>query len=174
MPTRDSESFPIPITLLSLVSLATSVPAQPLAAGQVAGRQRIEHAQGEGETGRWAADRARIDGDVVRQVVRIDAGDGDQANTNLRRPPVRRGMRPHAHRKHPRLALRHALDYQRHGRAGTHGTAVPLVVQRVTQGKTRIETKCGKCGAPNRVTAAPGETRVAYTCKECGDKQKTL
>ena len=44
----------------------------------------------------------------------------------------------------------------------------------VTQGDTRIETKCGKCGAPNRVSAAPGQTRVAYTCKECGDKQRTL
>jgi hypothetical protein len=44
----------------------------------------------------------------------------------------------------------------------------------VKQGKTRIETKCGKCGAPNRVSASPGETRVAYTCKECGEKQKTL
>jgi ribosomal protein L40E len=36
----------------------------------------------------------------------------------------------------------------------------------VKQGNTRIEAICGKCGAPNRVTA--------YTCKECGDKQKTL
>jgi phage FluMu protein Com len=44
----------------------------------------------------------------------------------------------------------------------------------IKQGQTRIETKCGKCGAPNRVTAAPGETRVTYTCKECGDKQRTL
>ena len=44
----------------------------------------------------------------------------------------------------------------------------------VKQGDTRIETKCGKCGAPNRVTAAQGETRVAFTCKECGHKQKTL
>jgi hypothetical protein len=44
----------------------------------------------------------------------------------------------------------------------------------VKQGKTRIEAICGKCGAPNRVLAAPGELRVAYTCKECGDKQKTL
>lgn len=44
----------------------------------------------------------------------------------------------------------------------------------VKQGNTRIEAICGKCGAPNRVTAAPGETRVAYTCKECGDKQRTL
>jgi len=44
----------------------------------------------------------------------------------------------------------------------------------IKQGNTRIETRCGKCGAPNRVTAAPGETRVAYTCKECGDKQRTL
>ena len=44
----------------------------------------------------------------------------------------------------------------------------------IKQGNTRIETKCGKCGAPNRVTAAPGQTRVAYTCKECGDQQRTL
>jgi transposase-like protein len=44
----------------------------------------------------------------------------------------------------------------------------------VKQGNTRIETKCGKCGAPNRVSASPGETRVPYTCKECGAKQVTL
>jgi peptide subunit release factor 1 (eRF1) len=44
----------------------------------------------------------------------------------------------------------------------------------VTKGQTRIETKCGKCGAPNRVSAAPGETRVEFNCKECGQKQKTL
>ena len=44
----------------------------------------------------------------------------------------------------------------------------------VTQGKTRIEVKCGKCGAPNRVSADQGEVRVEYTCKECGHKQKTL
>ena len=44
----------------------------------------------------------------------------------------------------------------------------------IKQGQTRIETKCGRCGAPNRVSAAPGETRVAYTCKECGEKQRTL
>jgi transposase-like protein len=44
----------------------------------------------------------------------------------------------------------------------------------VKQGWTRIETKCGKCGAPNRVSAAPGQARVQYTCKECGEKQKTL
>ena len=40
----------------------------------------------------------------------------------------------------------------------------------VKQGKTRIDAICGKCGAPNRVR----QIRVAYTCKECGDKQKTL
>ena len=28
----------------------------------------------------------------------------------------------------------------------------------IKQGKTRIEAKCGKCGAPNRVSAAQGET----------------
>jgi transposase-like protein len=44
----------------------------------------------------------------------------------------------------------------------------------VKQGNTRIETKCGKCGAPNRVSATPGQTRVPYTCKECGAKQVTL
>jgi phage FluMu protein Com len=44
----------------------------------------------------------------------------------------------------------------------------------VKQGQTRIETKCGKCGAPNRVSAAPGQTRVEFSCKECGQKQKTL
>jgi peptide subunit release factor 1 (eRF1) len=44
----------------------------------------------------------------------------------------------------------------------------------VKQGQTRIETKCWKCGAPNRVSAAPGQTRVEFHCKECGQKQKTL
>ena len=44
----------------------------------------------------------------------------------------------------------------------------------VTQGKTRIESKCGKCGAPNRVSADPGQVRVPYKCKECGTEQKTF
>jgi hypothetical protein len=44
----------------------------------------------------------------------------------------------------------------------------------VKQGNTRIEEKCGKCGAPNRISAAPGQSRVAYTCKECGAEQRTL
>jgi transposase-like protein len=44
----------------------------------------------------------------------------------------------------------------------------------VKQGNTRVETKCGKCGAPNRVSAAPGQMRVEYICKECGEKQRTL
>jgi transcription elongation factor Elf1 len=44
----------------------------------------------------------------------------------------------------------------------------------VKQGQTRIEAVCGKCGAPNRVSAAPGQTRVEFKCKECGQKQKTL
>jgi RNase P subunit RPR2 len=44
----------------------------------------------------------------------------------------------------------------------------------IKQGNTRIEAKCRKCGAPNRVSAAPGELRVAFTCKECGEKQRTL
>jgi hypothetical protein len=44
----------------------------------------------------------------------------------------------------------------------------------VKQGDTRIEAKCGKCGAPNRVKAAVGQTRVPFTCKECGHKQRSL
>jgi phage FluMu protein Com len=44
----------------------------------------------------------------------------------------------------------------------------------IKRGQTRIEAKCGKCGAPNRVLAAPGETRASYTCKECGAEQRTL
>ncbi len=44
----------------------------------------------------------------------------------------------------------------------------------IKQGDTRIETKCGKCGAVNRVKAAPGQTRVEFACKDCGHKQKTL
>jgi phage FluMu protein Com len=44
----------------------------------------------------------------------------------------------------------------------------------IKRGQTRIEAKCGKCGAPNRVSAAPGETRTSYTCKECGAEQRTL
>lgn len=44
----------------------------------------------------------------------------------------------------------------------------------VKQGKTRIEAVCGKCGAPNRLSADHGQTRVAYTCKECGHKQRSL
>ncbi len=44
----------------------------------------------------------------------------------------------------------------------------------IKQGKTRIESKCGKCGAVNRVSAAQGQVRVPYTCKECGEKQRTF
>jgi RNase P subunit RPR2 len=44
----------------------------------------------------------------------------------------------------------------------------------IKQGDTRIDAICGKCGAPNRVKAEKGATRVAFACKECGHKQKTL
>jgi hypothetical protein len=44
----------------------------------------------------------------------------------------------------------------------------------IKQGQTRIETKCGKCGAPNRVSVDQGQVRVPYTCKECGEKQLTF
>ena len=44
----------------------------------------------------------------------------------------------------------------------------------VKQGNTRIEAVCGKCGAPNRVQAAKGQTHVKFACKNCGHKQETL
>jgi predicted RNA-binding Zn-ribbon protein involved in translation (DUF1610 family) len=44
----------------------------------------------------------------------------------------------------------------------------------VTQGKTRIEAKCGKCGAPNRLSQEAGQARVEYKCKECGFEQKAF
>ena len=44
----------------------------------------------------------------------------------------------------------------------------------VKQGDTRIETNCGKCGAPNRIKAPKGQSRVEYSCKECGHKQRAL
>jgi transposase-like protein len=44
----------------------------------------------------------------------------------------------------------------------------------ITQGETRIEAKCGKCGAPNRVKLPFGEKRAQFTCKECGHKQRSL
>lgn len=44
----------------------------------------------------------------------------------------------------------------------------------VKQGQTRIEAVCGKCGAPNRLSAERGESRVKFACKECGHKQETL
>ena len=44
----------------------------------------------------------------------------------------------------------------------------------VTRGKTRLDVKCGKCGAPNRVSAEAGQSRVEFTCKECGHTQLTL
>jgi DNA-directed RNA polymerase subunit RPC12/RpoP len=44
----------------------------------------------------------------------------------------------------------------------------------ITRGKTRLDVKCSKCGAPNRITAEMGQGRVEYACNECGHKQKTL
>jgi len=44
----------------------------------------------------------------------------------------------------------------------------------IKQGNTRIEAVCGKCGAPNRLSAEKGATRVKYACKECGHKQVAL
>jgi DNA-directed RNA polymerase subunit RPC12/RpoP len=44
----------------------------------------------------------------------------------------------------------------------------------IKQGNTRIETICGKCGAPNRLQAEKGATRVKFACKQCGHKQETL
>lgn len=44
----------------------------------------------------------------------------------------------------------------------------------IKQGKTRIEAKCGKCGAPNRLAADRNAARVKFTCKECGHVQQSL
>ena len=44
----------------------------------------------------------------------------------------------------------------------------------VKRGETRIDATCGKCGAKNKVSAAPGQVRVPFTCKDCGYKQVTL
>jgi hypothetical protein len=44
----------------------------------------------------------------------------------------------------------------------------------IKQGKTRIEAKCGKCGAPNRLSADKDTPRVKFTCKECGQVQQSL
>ncbi|MGE3150762.1 MAG: hypothetical protein AB7K04_17060 [Pseudorhodoplanes sp.] len=44
----------------------------------------------------------------------------------------------------------------------------------IKQGKTRIDAVCGKCGSANRLSAARGERRVAFTCKQCGAKQESL
>jgi transcription elongation factor Elf1 len=44
----------------------------------------------------------------------------------------------------------------------------------VKTGSTRIEAKCGKCGALNKVSAPKGATRVKFDCKECGQSQTTL
>jgi predicted RNA-binding Zn-ribbon protein involved in translation (DUF1610 family) len=44
----------------------------------------------------------------------------------------------------------------------------------VKQGKTRIDSKCRKCGTLNRISAAQGQVRVPYMCKECGEKQSTF
>jgi hypothetical protein len=44
----------------------------------------------------------------------------------------------------------------------------------IKQGNTRIDATCGKCGAPNRLSAERGAGRVKFTCKECGHRQETL
>ena len=44
----------------------------------------------------------------------------------------------------------------------------------VKQGNPRIETVCGKCGTPNRISAEKGATRVKFACKQCGHKQEAL
>ena len=44
----------------------------------------------------------------------------------------------------------------------------------VTKVDGRRDEKCGKCGASNRVKVPTGQTRVTYTCKECGQEQRTM
>jgi DNA-directed RNA polymerase subunit RPC12/RpoP len=44
----------------------------------------------------------------------------------------------------------------------------------IKEGNTRIEAVCGKCGAPNRLSAERGAASVKFACKNCGQKQETL
>jgi predicted RNA-binding Zn-ribbon protein involved in translation (DUF1610 family) len=44
----------------------------------------------------------------------------------------------------------------------------------VTQGGTRIDARCGKCGSINRLSASPRQLRVPFTCKDCGQEQKSF
>jgi transposase-like protein len=44
----------------------------------------------------------------------------------------------------------------------------------IKQADSRIDVKCGKCGAPNRVKVPKAQARVEFTCKECGYKQRAL
>ena len=44
----------------------------------------------------------------------------------------------------------------------------------ITRGKTQLDVKCSKCGAPNRLSAEVSRGRVEFACKECGHKQRTL
>jgi tRNA(Ile2) C34 agmatinyltransferase TiaS len=45
---------------------------------------------------------------------------------------------------------------------------------KITQVDTRIEPVCGKCGARNKVTLPPGQSRASFKCKECGHQQMSL
>ena len=44
----------------------------------------------------------------------------------------------------------------------------------IKHGNTRIEAVCGKCGAPNRLSAQKGIARVKFACKQCGHAQVSL
>jgi transposase-like protein len=64
-----------------------------------------------------------------------------------------------------------------HGHAATNERLVREAIARnviITQGKTRLDVKCNKCGAANRLSAEVDHGRVEYACKECGHNQKTL
>jgi tRNA(Ile2) C34 agmatinyltransferase TiaS len=39
---------------------------------------------------------------------------------------------------------------------------------------SRKEVKCGKCGAPNKITIEMGQSRGQFKCKECGAEQNSL
>jgi predicted RNA-binding Zn-ribbon protein involved in translation (DUF1610 family) len=44
----------------------------------------------------------------------------------------------------------------------------------IKKGETRIDARCGKCGAVNRISAVSGQLRVPFICKECGQEQKSF
>jgi predicted RNA-binding Zn-ribbon protein involved in translation (DUF1610 family) len=81
-----------------------------------------------------------------------DEGGGREAGTEVK-------MSKQAMREETERLIREAMDRK---------------ALTITQGETRIEATCGKCGEKNRVSSPRGQLRVTFSCKECGHQQTTL